>query len=50
MALGLAPPPSPIHKYRQPGFVGQASFSVSLDLGGYTLTSEGATLKVTSGD
>jgi hypothetical protein len=44
------PPRSPIHKYRKPGFVDQASFTVSLDLGGYTLTSEGAVLKVKSAE
>jgi hypothetical protein len=44
------PPRSPIHKYREPGFVDQASFTVSLDLGSYTLTSENAVLKVNSGE
>ncbi len=44
-----APPTSPIHKNREKGFVDQASFTVSLDLGGYTLTSEAAPLKVKSG-
>jgi hypothetical protein len=44
------PPRSPIHQYRQPGFVAQATFSVSLDVGGSTLTSEDATLKVKPGD
>jgi hypothetical protein len=42
------PPRSPIHRYRAPGFVDQAPFSVSLDLGGYTLRSEVATLRVKS--
>jgi hypothetical protein len=45
------PPHSPIHKYRKPGFVDQASFTVRLDLvGGSSLTSENATLKVKSGE
>ena len=44
------PPRSPIHKYRQPGFLDEASFTVSLDMGGYTLKSEAATLKVRSGE
>jgi hypothetical protein len=44
------PPRSPIHPYRKPGFLDQASFSVSLDLGGTTLTSEDATLKVKSSE
>jgi hypothetical protein len=43
-----APPFSPIHKGRTMEFVDEASFSVSLDLGGYTLTSERTTLKVKS--
>ena len=42
------PPRSPIHKYRQPGFVDEASFAVSLDVGTSMLKSEAATLKVKS--
>lgn len=43
------PPKSPIHKYRAPGFVEQAPFTVSLNLGASTLTSKATTLKVKSG-
>jgi hypothetical protein len=43
-----APPLSPIHKGLTTGLVDEASFSVNLDLGSYTLTSERTTLKVKS--
>ncbi len=42
------PPRSPVHKYRQTGFVDEATLTVSLDLGGSTLKSEPAVLKVKS--
>jgi hypothetical protein len=44
-----APPPSPIHKFKEMGFVDQASFKVTLDLGGRTFVSEAASLKVKPG-
>ncbi|HVX16291.1 MAG TPA: hypothetical protein VHC22_34210 [Pirellulales bacterium] len=40
------PPRSPIHKYRQPGFLDEAILIVSLDLGGSVLKSEAGVLKV----
>jgi hypothetical protein len=44
-----APPPSPIYKGRKGGYVAEASFVVSLDLGTRTLKSEPAVLKVKGG-
>jgi hypothetical protein len=44
--LRPAPPRSPIHNHYKSGFVAEASFSVNLDLGGHTLKSEDALLKV----
>jgi hypothetical protein len=44
-----APPPSPIHRGRQGGYVEQASFVVTVDLGTRTLKSEPAVLKVKGG-
>jgi hypothetical protein len=41
-----APPLSPIHKNRERGFMDQASFIVSIDLGEFRIESESATLKV----
>jgi hypothetical protein len=40
------PPRSPVHKYRQPGFVDQAAFSAKLTVGTQTVTSDPVVLKV----
>ena len=41
-----APPRSPIHKYRQPGYRAQATFTARVEAGGQKLTSNAAALKV----
>jgi hypothetical protein len=41
-----APPRSPIQKYKQAGFVDQAAFAATIDLGSYLLTTEPGVLRV----